>query len=147
KSGVQGRIISTVTLFNELMKERPHLVLRMFELFRMDLRGETRPGTIPYSLITPSQFAEGQLRTFYHSDYFRSVERHEGTELTPVEREILDFYDEKGLDHRLYLDMSLERGDMQFLSNHFIAHARTAYEDYDDPEMKRHLLRLWLSAA
>ena len=47
----------------------------------------------------------------------------------------------------LYLDISLGQGDIQFVSNHFTAHARTAYEDYDNPEMKRHLLRLWLSAA
>jgi len=34
---------------------------------------------------------------------------------------------------------------MQFISNHTIVHARTAYEDYADPNEKRHLLRLWLS--
>ena len=27
-----------------------------------------------------------------------------------------------------------------------IVHARTSYEDYPEPERKRHLLRLWLSA-
>ena len=34
---------------------------------------------------------------------------------------------------------------MQFVSNHHVAHARTAYTDFDEPERKRHLLRLWLS--
>jgi len=32
-----------------------------------------------------------------------------------------------------------------FLHNHQILHARTAYEDYPEPERRRHLLRLWLS--
>lgn len=36
-------------------------------------------------------------------------------------------------------------GDIQWLSNHTILQARTAYEDFDEPERKRHLLRLWLS--
>jgi hypothetical protein len=45
----------------------------------------------------------------------------------------------------LRLDMDLEPGDMQFLHNHQVLHARTAYEDHPEPERKRHLLRLWLS--
>ncbi len=36
-------------------------------------------------------------------------------------------------------------GEMQFLSNHTIARARTVYND--DPERPRHLLRLWLSLS
>jgi hypothetical protein len=35
---------------------------------------------------------------------------------------------------------------MQFLKNSVILHARTDYEDFDDPDEKRHLLRLWLTA-
>ena len=41
--------------------------------------------------------------------------------------------------------MDLLPGDMQFISNHTIVHARTVYEDEEEPEKKRHLLRLWLS--
>ena len=145
RSGGQSRIVSTVTLYNELLAAHPELVSRMFEPFRMDLRGETKPGEDPYSLITPSQYANGQLRTFYHSDYFRSVERHQGISLTEEERTIIDFYDQKGLDPEIYLDMWLSKGDMQFVCNHTIAHSRTEYEDFDAPELKRHLLRLWLS--
>jgi hypothetical protein len=36
-------------------------------------------------------------------------------------------------------------GDIQFLHNHTILHARSAYEDWPEGERKRHLLRLWLS--
>jgi alpha-ketoglutarate-dependent taurine dioxygenase len=45
----------------------------------------------------------------------------------------------------MYLDMDLQPGDIQLLSNHTIIHARTDYEDYEDPAKRRHLLRLWLS--
>jgi len=33
---------------------------------------------------------------------------------------------------------------MQFLNNHLILHSRTEYEDYEEANRKRHLLRLWL---
>ena len=45
----------------------------------------------------------------------------------------------------LYLDMDFEPGDIQLISNHTVIHSRTDYEDFEEPEKKRHLLRLWLS--
>ncbi len=42
--------------------------------------------------------------------------------------------------------MAFQPGDMQFLKNSVILHARSDYEDFDDPDAKRHLLRLWLAA-
>ena len=46
---------------------------------------------------------------------------------------------------RLSLHMILEIGDIQFLSNAQVLHARTAYKDYPPPAPQRHLMRLWLS--
>ena len=40
--------------------------------------------------------------------------------------------------------MSLERGDIQLINNYITFHARTNFIDWDDPELKRHMLRLWL---
>ena len=48
-------------------------------------------------------------------------------------------------DPELRLDMNFMPGDIQFLHNHTILHARTAYEDWPEVERKRHLLRLWLA--
>ena len=43
--------------------------------------------------------------------------------------------------------MELEPGDIQLVHNHTIFHDRTAFEDYPEPERKRHLLRLWLAPS
>jgi len=86
------------------------------------------------------------LHTFYHADYFRSVQRHE--EVPPFsqeEQEMFDLYETIAAEPDLLMDMDLEPGDIQLLSNHTNLHARTEYEDYEDPAKKRHLLRLWLS--
>jgi hypothetical protein len=45
----------------------------------------------------------------------------------------------------LRLEMSFMPGDVQFLHNHTILHARSAYDDWPEVEHKRHLLRLRLS--
>ena len=41
--------------------------------------------------------------------------------------------------------MFLAPGDMQFVDNGTVVHARTAY--VDDPSDPRHLLRLWLAVG
>ncbi len=141
--GGHSRIVSTVTLFNELLEEHAELVPSLFEPFKLDRRGEGSKGGLPYSEIVPCCFDGDSLRTFYHSDYMRSISRHAGVVLTAQQQHILDFYDSRGADSDLYFDMWLEPGDIQLLSNHSVAHARTAY--VDSAQQCRHLLRLWLS--
>jgi Taurine catabolism dioxygenase TauD, TfdA family len=46
---------------------------------------------------------------------------------------------------RLSLHMILEVGDIQFLSNAHVLHARTEYKDHAPPAPRRHLMRLWLA--
>lgn len=33
---------------------------------------------------------------------------------------------------------------MQFVNNYTVLHSRTGYIDYEEPERRRHMLRLWL---
>lgn len=143
--GGHSRIVSTVTLFNELMGERPDLVAALFDRFKLDSRGERPEGALPYSEPLPCCFDGDMLRTFYHSDYMRSVSRHAGVTVSSEQQQILDFYDDRGARPDFYFDMWLEPGDIQLLSNHTVAHARTAYQD--SAEQQRHLLRLWLSLS
>jgi alpha-ketoglutarate-dependent taurine dioxygenase len=44
-------------------------------------------------------------------------------------------------------DFWMERGQVQILNNRIIVHGRTPYEDHEEPEKRRHLLRLWLRAG
>jgi len=146
KSGGQSRIVSSVAVFNALADEHPDLVSRLFEPFQLDRRDEENPGDAKYVDVPPCQMgADGVLRTFYHSEYFRSAERLADVTIDDAARRILDFYDEKCLSPDFHLDMWLEPGDMQFISNHTTLHARTAYEDWSEQDRRRHLLRLWLS--
>jgi hypothetical protein len=120
-------------------------VPRLFEPFLLDLRDEggSGPGYVP---VYACRYAGGRLRTFYHSDYFRSVVRHaDAPRFTPEERALLDLYEEIANSPALRLDMQFQPGDIQLVSNHSILHARTEYEDHPEPERRRHLLRLWLS--
>ena len=44
----------------------------------------------------------------------------------------------------LRIELDFEPGQIQFVNNLLTGHARTEFEDYPEPERKRHLVRLWL---
>jgi TfdA family taurine catabolism dioxygenase TauD len=146
RRGGASRIVSSVAVYNELLRRRPDLVKRLYEPFCLDTRDEQGEGRLPYVPVVPCCYAGGVLRTFYHSDYFRSAVRHAAVPpFTAAERTLLDLYEAIAGEPALYLDMQFEPGDIQLISNHVTLHARTAYEDGDATAAKRHLLRLWLS--
>jgi hypothetical protein len=144
KRGGASRIVSSVTVYDELVRRRPDLVDRLYEPVALDRREEARggPGWVP---AVPCRFADGRLRTFYHSDYFRSAARHADAPVGPRERELFDVYEAIAAEPGIALDMQFQPGDVQLVSNHVVLHARTAYEDWAEPARKRHLLRLWLT--
>ena len=99
----------------------------------------------PAELCERCWSANAGLQTFYHSEYFRSADRLDGVTIDKAASELLDLYDQICATPEFHLDMWLQRGDMQFISNHTTLHARTGYEDWPERNRKRHLLRLWLS--
>jgi hypothetical protein len=146
KSGGQSRIASSVTVFNTLVARRPDLAARLFAPVLLDIRDRGIDEAGSCLPIQPCCYADGILRTFYHADYFRSVTRHSDVPpLTPLEKELLDTYEAIANEPGTYLEMDLQPGDIQLLCNHTNLHARTDYVDYEEPEKRRHLLRLWLS--
>jgi alpha-ketoglutarate-dependent taurine dioxygenase len=59
--------------------------------------------------------------------------------------EALDLLDSLANDPRFALNMHFRPGDIQFLNNYKIWHARTSYVDYPEPARQRDLYRLWLT--
>jgi len=145
RSGGLSRIASSVSVYNELLARRPDLAPRLFEPFMLDTRDEGEANGTKILPVPPCRHAAGTLRTFWHSEYFRSAERHEGVRLGAAEHELLDLYDGIAASPEFHIDMSLAPGDVQLLSNHTIIHARTDYVDHPEPDHKRHLLRLWIT--
>ena len=86
------------------------------------------------------------MSVLYSRLHIGSAQRFpEARRLTVKDVEALDMLAELAGNPELRLDMNFMPGDIQFLHNHTILHARSAYEDWPEPERKRHLLRLWQS--
>lgn len=145
QSGGLSRIASSVGVYNELLRRRPDLVSRLFEPFMLDTRDEAEANGVKVIPVPPCRYARGVLRTFWHAEYFRTAQRHDGVHLSDAENELLDLYDEIAGSPEFHVDMDLRPGDVQLLSNHAIVHARTSYVDHAEADRKRHLLRLWIT--
>ncbi|MCB0971413.1 MAG: TauD/TfdA family dioxygenase [Acidimicrobiales bacterium] len=140
-SGGESRLVSSVTVFDELLATHPDLAARLCEPAELDTRSDGEGfGHVP---VTPVCFDGHRLRTFMHLGYFRSAARHPDVELDAPLADALDAWSAIASRPELHLDMELRVGDLQLCSNHAVAHARRAY--VDDPAAPRHLLRLWLT--
>jgi len=147
KRGGLSSITSSMAIYNVMARQRPDLVARLFKPFPTDRRGEVPEGKKPYFQIPVYNDHGGHLSVIYSRPYINSSQRFpDAPRLAPEDVEALDCFDTLANDPELRLDMTLEAGDMQFLHNHTILHDRTAFEDWPEPEKKRHLLRLWLAA-
>lgn len=147
RSGGESRIVSSVSLYNAMMEQRPDLAAELFHPFPTDRRGEVPDGAKPWFDVPVFNWCDGKLTTIYVGQYIRSAQAlfPEARRLTDKELEALALLDELANDPRFCLQMEFLPGDMQFLHNHQILHSRTDYEDWPEPERKRHLLRLWLA--
>lgn len=147
RRGGISRIASSVAVFNEIQHRRPDLVPLLFEPFPFDRNEEQADGEDPFFSFPLCAWDGAHLRTFYIGWYIRGSQRHpEAPRLTPEQHQLIDLIDEIAESPDVHLDMDFQPGDMQLLKNSVIVHARTEFEDFAEPERKRHLLRLWLTA-
>jgi hypothetical protein len=147
KSGGLSSLTSSMTIYNVMAARRPDLLRLLFQPFATDRRGEVPEGKHPWFDIPVFNDHAGYLSVIYSPHYTRSSQRFpQARRLTAQDLEALAMFDSLAEDPELRLDMELQPGDMQFVHNHTTLHDRTAFEDWPEPERKRHLLRLWLAA-
>ena len=145
KGGLSS-IASSVTIYNEMVQARPDLVDVLERPFFVDRKGEIPEGAGPHYELPVFNRYRGFLTTIYARDFIEGAQRFdEVPRLTPQQVEAMDLLDALAAREDIRLDMQLAPGSIQVLHNHQILHARTAFEDYPEPERKRHLLRLWLA--
>jgi len=146
RSGGASALVSSMTLYNEMYRRRPDLLTLLFEAMLTDRRGEIPAGEKPWHEIPVFNWHKGYLSALYARRYIDSARRFpEVAPLTDSQAEALDLFDDLANDPAIGLQMEFQPGDIQWVHNHTMLHDRTAYEDWQEPERKRHLLRLWLA--
>ena len=147
QSGGESRIASSLGVYNEILRFRPDLLDVLYEPMCWDRNNEQSEGEDPFFELPVFNDVAGAPRVFYIGWYIRDAQRHpQVPRLTSDQIEALELIESIANDPEMYLEMQFEPGDIQFLSNAKILHSREAYTDHAEPERRRHLLRLWLTA-
>ncbi|MEU9796193.1 TauD/TfdA family dioxygenase [Streptomyces sparsogenes] len=141
-TGGRAALVSSAALYNAVLERRPDLATRLFRRYCVDLREEHGPGERPWDEVPLAVWHDGRLSIRYDRLLVESTQRF--PEVPPLEAadiELFDLLDELAESERFRLDLDLEVGDMLLVNNHAVMHRREAYEDFDEPDRKRHLLR------
>ena len=144
KSGGAHRICSSVALHNEMFRRRPDLVRELNWKFYRSRSDDVGPGETPYIRQAVFNYHDGYFAARGVSANIAKAQKMPGVpKFTDAQIEAMDLF--KSLAPELAMDIDLGQGDMTFVLNHVILHSRTAFEDWPEPERKRHALRLWLT--
>lgn len=149
KSGGISRICSSVEVYNQVVRRRPDLAPLLEMAYHHHAHGQFGPNgpqTFAYPIVSR---VNGIFRMLLLLWYIRNAAEDfpDIATLSPAQYELLDMLEQIPFEPGVALDMKFQEGDMQFLKNSVVLHARTDYEDWEDPDEKRHLLRLWLNVS
>ena len=148
RAGGLSAVANSVSIHNQLVRERPELAAALYDEFPYDYRGEQAEGGKTYYAMPVFTEWDGRLFVRCIPPYIWASQRHaEAPRLTPLQQEALQAVVKMADDPRNHVLMELRPGDIQFINNYHVMHGRTAYEDERAASRIRHLKRLWLETT
>jgi len=149
-SGGVSRLTSALTVHNVMLEEYPDALERLYRGYVFHRRGEEKPGDLPHTPYRVPVYSniEGKVSARYVRTYVEAGEAAAGHKMGEAELAVLDHFEEVTKRPELMLEFTLQPGEMYFINNYTILHARTAFDDGDaEEDRRRHLLRLWLEVS
>lgn len=146
KAGGQSMVSSSVTAWQILSAERPDLAEIARQDFHFSRNQEEAPDETPFYGQPLYDFEGGRLFCKWNRNRVRTAQDLPGVPpMTQAQRDCADLLDAILQRPEVMFTMWLEPGDLQIMNNHVMLHSRTAFEDFDEPDRKRLLYRLWLA--
>lgn len=147
-SGGESRVVSAISIFNTIAEENPELIDSLLAGFHFDLRGEGAtgdPDEVTFHRVPVFSWHAGLMSCRFNEKTLTDGMRKAGVPMTELDQRAVRRVAELACDERFVLPMQFQRGDIQWLCNHSILHARSGFEDHPVPDKRRRLLRVWLN--
>ena len=144
KKGGTNLFLSAYTIHNKIVKEKNELLHIFYEKFHFDKRGEFKDGESPTVFESIFEFKDERLYFRYLRNYIDTGHDIQNQPLSKLQEEALTYLDNLMRRDEMIMRYDLKPGDMVFSDNHWIIHGRTPFEDHDDKNMKRLMLRTWI---
>jgi hypothetical protein len=147
KRGGLSCLVSGAEIYNEILRRRPDLARLLLEPFHWDWRRQDHNAPSDTYTSPVVSVENGVFSMYAGSLYILTAQDYPGVpKLSDDQIEVLRLFDEITYEPGMAIEMDFRPGDIQWLSNYAALHARTAFDDWPEPQRKRHLLRLWLSS-
>jgi Taurine catabolism dioxygenase TauD, TfdA family len=144
KEGGLSRIMSFYTVHNYLRKNHPEKLKRLYKPFFWDRMREHRPEDSELYNAPIFSFDGSVLNARLGVHQIRNAYALVDGGMDKETEEALAALDEAFSQEKDAVMMMMQPGQIQFLNNKTIGHSRTEFDDYDEPERKRLLVRMWL---
>ncbi len=146
KAGGRSSLSSALTVHAEIAARDPEALAPLYRGYHY-VRREAALTEAPVSPNRVPVFGakDGVVSCRIVGNQIRAAAKHFGVALADEELRALDLFTELSGAAGIRLDMDLQVGDIQLCNNYTVLHSRTEYEDFPEPERKRHMLRLWLA--
>jgi hypothetical protein len=149
KSGGKNTIASSMAIYNELLTYHPEMLAPLARGFHYNIRGNGPPGQyrdFTAHRVPVYSYHEGKLSCRFNAKAILTSEQLPGVHpLSSQEKAAVNKVAELSVRPDLSVDVLLEPGDLLLLCNHSVFHTRDAFEDWEDTERRRLLLRKWIN--
>lgn len=146
REGGDNQVVSSAAIYNAMLSRHPDLLEVLMKPFyyqrhNVDVANEQPWTRQPIFSFHEGHFAANFLRVLIE----RAHANPELPDLSDTQREALDTLESIADDPSFHVTFRQAPGDLVFFNNWVTLHRRTAFEDYPEPNRRRHILRIWLS--
>ena len=144
KNGGESKFVSAYTIHNKMLAKNKELLKILYEKFYHDRKGEQSIDETLARYEPVFEFKQNKLNFKYQRELLNTGHEKLNKPFTLAQKSALDFLDSILMDENLVVSYRLERGDMMFSNNNWLTHDRNSFEDYEDDNLKRILVRTWI---
>ena len=143
KSGGESKFASSYTLHNQLLEEK-NLLKILYEKFHIDKRNENEINESPTQYEPIFQYENNNLVFRYQRELIEAGYKKMNQSLTNIQKDALNALDRALANENFAVAYLMNPYDMMFSNNKWLIHDRNGFEDFDEENKKRVLLRTWI---
>ena len=146
RDGGVNRIASAVSTHDIIAQRHPDELAELYRPLTWSWQGNEPPGEEGWYEMPVFGTHDDEVSCAYvRTNILLAHENTGAPELTRKQIGAVQRVAAVASEPGMWVERRFEAGAMFFMHNHTILHLRTAFEDWDEPERKRHLLRVWIS--
>ena len=143
REGGVSRFVSLVSVHNEMARRHPALLARLYRAVPWDRQAEHAPGDTKISRRPVFSYDGGAFMACVNEKLIETGAELAGEPLDAEVREALTAMRAILDSPELAVQLTIQQGQVQLINNRAFAHARTDFTDATEPQLKRHMIRLW----